>query len=54
MRIRPTLLTLVLVLPNVLSAQQAAPVADAFRWETQRSAKNLVAAGLMEPPRAAA
>jgi hypothetical protein len=36
-----------LVIPSLLAAQS--PVADAFRWETQRSAKNLVAAAEVMP-----
>ena len=39
----------VLVVPCALAAQMASPVADAFRWEAQRSAKNLVAAAEIMP-----
>ena len=37
----------ILLVPSLLSAQS--PVADAFRWETQRSAKNLIAAAEVMP-----
>ena len=39
----------VLLVPCALAAQQASPVADAFRWEAQRSAKNLIAAAEIMP-----
>ena len=37
----------ILLVPTLLSAQS--PMADAFRWETQRSAKNLIAAAEVMP-----
>ena len=37
----------VLILPSIAAAQ--APVADAFRWETQRSERNLIAAAVLMP-----
>ena len=42
-------ISLVLIVPGVLAAQGANPVADAFRWEAQRAAKNLVAAAEIMP-----
>jgi hypothetical protein len=49
MRIRHVLSTIGLVIPGVIAAQQASPVSDAFRWEVQRSAKNLIAAAEIMP-----
>ena len=48
MRVRHAL-SMVLFVPAVLAAQSTAPVADAFRWETQRAAKNLVGAAEVMP-----
>jgi hypothetical protein len=49
MRIRHVLSSIGLFLPGVIAAQAPSPMADAFRWETARSAKNLIAAAEVMP-----